>query len=246
MEELVVESEERTAVQIRLFGGVGATDDDSSPVDVGPAKCQTLLAALALSVGETVSMSRLVDLVWGDESPRTAERTLQSYVARVRRGLGQDSIVRSGGAYRLALDRDDVDTARFQRHLEMGDVEAALEENLSPAGRREQLVHNPSARDEHRPTPEPRPSTHEPKHRDGEIQPIIDAIPIGGKDHSQCGAVDRQQEPTKASQIERVQVVGQARSGRHQGHNDAIKHNRTGLTPRRSERCPEPSDRASG
>lgn len=35
-------------VQVRLFGGVGATTDAGDPADIGPAKCQLVLAALAL------------------------------------------------------------------------------------------------------------------------------------------------------------------------------------------------------
>ena len=34
-------------VQIRLFGGVAAATEDGEPVDVGPAKCQAVLAVLA-------------------------------------------------------------------------------------------------------------------------------------------------------------------------------------------------------
>jgi predicted ATPase/class 3 adenylate cyclase len=113
-------------VEIRLLGGVGATNDLGAPVDVGPAKCQTLLAALALSAGAAVPVSRLVEMVWGAEPPRTADKTLQSYVTRLRKGLGPASIVRTGAAYRLDLDPDAVDVTRFQRLVAAGDVGAAL------------------------------------------------------------------------------------------------------------------------
>ncbi|MGH9214277.1 MAG: AfsR/SARP family transcriptional regulator, partial [Acidimicrobiales bacterium] len=115
-------------VEIRLFGGVNAVTDDGSPVDVGPAKCQMVLAALALSAGSAVPVSRLVELVWGERPPRTADKTLQSYVTRLRKGLGADSIVRTGAAYRLCLEADAVDVARFQGLLAAGDVDAALAE----------------------------------------------------------------------------------------------------------------------
>jgi predicted ATPase/DNA-binding SARP family transcriptional activator len=115
-------------VQIRLLGGVSAVTDDGDFVDVGPAKCQAVLAALALSAGSVVPVSRLIELVWGETAPRTAEKTLQSYITRLRKGLGPDSIVRSGAAYRLDVDTDSVDVLRFQRYLNAGDVEAALAE----------------------------------------------------------------------------------------------------------------------
>ena len=55
-----------------------------------------------LAAGSAVPVPRLVDLVWGEEPPRTAEKTLQSYVVRLRKGLGAGSIVRVGAAYRLS------------------------------------------------------------------------------------------------------------------------------------------------
>jgi predicted ATPase/DNA-binding SARP family transcriptional activator len=115
-------------VQIRLFGGVAAATDDGEPVDVGPAKCQAVLAVLALSPGSAVPVSRIVRLVWGDEPPRTADKTLQSYVTRLRKGLGPDSIVRTGVAYRLDVTAASVDVVRFQHLLAQDDAEAALAE----------------------------------------------------------------------------------------------------------------------
>ena len=115
------------SVQIQLLGGVAAVSDDGEPVDLGPAKCQAVLAALALSAGSAVPVSRIVELVWGSNPPRTAEKTLQSYVTRLRRTLGsRDVIVRVGGSYRLAVDPAAVDVHRFLLALDEGDVEAAL------------------------------------------------------------------------------------------------------------------------
>jgi predicted ATPase/DNA-binding SARP family transcriptional activator len=115
-------------VRIRLLGGVEAVAGDGTPVDVGPAKCQALLAALALSTGTVVPVTRLVELVWGEDPPRTAARTLQSYVTQLRRSLGADAIVRTEAAYRLAVPVDAVDVLRFQRLADTGDLAAALAE----------------------------------------------------------------------------------------------------------------------
>ncbi|MEA1902873.1 MAG: BTAD domain-containing putative transcriptional regulator [Actinomycetota bacterium] len=115
-------------MKISVLGVVGATADDGAQVDVGPAKCQAVLAALALSAGSAVPVWRLVESVWGEEPPRTAERTLQSYVARLRKGLGQDAIIRTGDAYRLNLPADSVDVVRFERYLDDGQIEEGLAE----------------------------------------------------------------------------------------------------------------------
>lgn len=117
---------------VKVLGGVVAVAADGQPVDIGPAKCQTVLAALALSAGAAVPISRLVELVWADDPPRSAERTLQSYVARLRRGLGPESISRQGGSYRLELDRDSVDVARFEAHLDAGRIDDAVAEWTGP------------------------------------------------------------------------------------------------------------------
>ena len=114
-------------VRIRLLGGVSATDG-GRPVDVGPAKCQTVLAVLVLAAGSAVPVPRLVDLVWGEEPPRTAEKTLQSYVVRLRRALGAGAIVRVGAAYRLTVHPEALDVARFRQQLALGNIEAALVE----------------------------------------------------------------------------------------------------------------------
>ena len=46
-----------------------------------------MLALLVLRAGEVVSRDALVDALWGDDPPATAVKTLQGYVARVRRAL---------------------------------------------------------------------------------------------------------------------------------------------------------------
>jgi len=115
-------------VRIRLFGGVGATTDDGEPVDIGSARSQTVLAALALSPGSAVPVPRLIDLVYGDAPPTTAEKALQWHIARLRRSLGHRAIVRNGAAYSLDVEPEAVDVARFRRHLDAGDIDAALGE----------------------------------------------------------------------------------------------------------------------
>ncbi|MFC0111426.1 BTAD domain-containing putative transcriptional regulator [Kibdelosporangium aridum] len=115
-------------VRIGLLGGVRVTSDDGEPVDIGSAKSQAVLAALALSPGTSVTVSRLVELVWADEPPQTAHKALQWHIAQLRKGLGSEAIVRVGAAYRLDVAADAVDVARFQRHFRDGDFSAALAE----------------------------------------------------------------------------------------------------------------------
>ncbi|MEM7323305.1 MAG: BTAD domain-containing putative transcriptional regulator [Actinomycetota bacterium] len=119
-------------VRIRLLGAIEARDAADEALDLGPEKCRAVLAALALSVGEAVPVGRIIDLVWGAAPPRTAEKTLQSYVTRLRKGLGHDTITRTGTAYRLELSPAAVDVVRFQRCLAAAEPAAALEEWQGP------------------------------------------------------------------------------------------------------------------
>ncbi|MEM7275921.1 MAG: BTAD domain-containing putative transcriptional regulator [Actinomycetota bacterium] len=113
-------------MNITILGEVRAWDDAGTALDLGPPKCRVVLAALALSPGSAVPVTRLVDLVWGEDAPRTADKTLQSYVTRLRKALGHDTIVRSGAAYRLHVPGDAVDVGRFESRLAAGDVAGAL------------------------------------------------------------------------------------------------------------------------
>ncbi len=113
---------------ICVLGGVHLTDPDGHDVDPGPAKCQELLGALALSGDRAVSVDTLVDLLWGEDPPRTAPKTLQTYVARLRKALGHDQVARVGAAYRLDVPDEWIDVRRFRAAVEAGDLDRALEE----------------------------------------------------------------------------------------------------------------------
>ena len=96
------------------------------PVQLGGTMERCLVAALAVHRGEAVSAESLVDALWGDDPPRTAAKTLQNYVLRVRRamaGVAGLSIVTQPSGYCLRASPDAVD--------------AGLAESLIAAGRRD-------------------------------------------------------------------------------------------------------------
>jgi DNA-binding SARP family transcriptional activator len=89
---------------VRLLGPVEVDGPDGA-VRLGGAKERRLLVALALQAGHVVAEDGLVAALWDDAPPRTATKTLQNYVLRVRRALGRDgaaSIVTRPGGYLLA------------------------------------------------------------------------------------------------------------------------------------------------
>ncbi len=98
---------------MRLLGTV----DVEAPA--GPAlsglKRKALLAALALNVGELLTVERLTEAVWGDEPPATALNTLQHHVRHLRSVLGGPDTIRwqtSGYVLTPAPDVTDVLMAR--------------------------------------------------------------------------------------------------------------------------------------
>ncbi|TDV48874.1 AfsR/SARP family transcriptional regulator [Actinophytocola oryzae] len=122
-------------MEIRVLGSVEIWFD-AAPVPLGGGKPRALLAALALAPGRVVSVSRLVDVVWGDDSPATATDLVQSYVSSLRRRLprGSELIETRSPGYVLRVEPDDVDHVRFQRLVTearaaaaRGDAERAAE-----------------------------------------------------------------------------------------------------------------------
>ncbi|HEX8025759.1 MAG TPA: BTAD domain-containing putative transcriptional regulator, partial [Candidatus Limnocylindrales bacterium] len=104
---------------IRVLGPIEA-DVDGAPVDLGGPKSRAVLALLVLEANRAISTDHLIEQLWGDEPPASAEATLQSYVSRLRRALGADVIESTGGGYRLRLDPERLDIARAEGLATMG------------------------------------------------------------------------------------------------------------------------------
>ena len=104
-------------MEFRILGPLEVSDGDR-PVTVAGAKPRALLAALLIRSGQTVSAERLIDELWDDDPPETAQNTLQVYVSQLRRALGTETIVRRSSGYALAVAREQIDLARFEDLVE--------------------------------------------------------------------------------------------------------------------------------
>src|SRR6266508_4538985 len=88
----------------RLLGPV-AVDAPDGPVDVGPARQRTVLAALLVDAGHLVPIDTVVNRVWGPAPPDRSRQTLHVYIARLRQALGPSvRLVGRSGAYLLDLE----------------------------------------------------------------------------------------------------------------------------------------------
>ena len=57
-------------------------------VPVQKGKQRSVLAALLLNAGQAVSLDQLAETLWGTDPPRSARVTIQNYVMRLRKALG--------------------------------------------------------------------------------------------------------------------------------------------------------------
>jgi WD40 repeat protein/DNA-binding SARP family transcriptional activator len=93
------------------------------PVSVGGLKEQTLLALLVAEANQVVSAGSLIEGIWGEQAPRTAAKTLQGYVLRLRQALEPDRargappavLVTTGAGYLLRVPPGRLDAARFEQ-----------------------------------------------------------------------------------------------------------------------------------
>lgn len=92
--------------------------------DLGPPKQRALLAILLLHAGEIVPADRLIELLWGEQPPRTAAHSIQIYVSELRKAIEAISGKRILGTrppgYQLEVDPATIDARQFERHVEEG------------------------------------------------------------------------------------------------------------------------------
>ncbi|WP_188190364.1 AfsR/SARP family transcriptional regulator [Nonomuraea sp. SYSU D8015] len=105
-----------TRLRIALLGPLEVRQD-SGPVDLSSSRLRALLAVLALSAGETVSVEQLALVLWSEDPPVNQRRSVQTYISRLRGELGSDVIRTTPEGYRLDVEPDRVDALRFRRLL---------------------------------------------------------------------------------------------------------------------------------
>ncbi|WP_245849254.1 AfsR/SARP family transcriptional regulator [Lentzea kentuckyensis] len=90
-------------------------------LDLGGPRIRTLLALLTANAGRVTTVGTMVEALWGPQSPPDAQRTVRSYISRLRRALAVDRlIVTHPAGYVLRLEPHVVDARRFERLVEAG------------------------------------------------------------------------------------------------------------------------------
>lgn len=81
--------------------------------ELGAQKQRSLLGLLALHNGSTVGQDEIVETLWGHHPPATWHNLIHTYVARLRKALGTNTILTGPRGYRLSLQQEELDLAQF-------------------------------------------------------------------------------------------------------------------------------------
>ena len=107
------------SIQARLLGPL-EIERAGRPVAIGGRAQRALLTRLLLDAGRTVSVDRLVDDLWGESAPASAQKMVQIYVSMLRKALPEGVIVTRSPGYAVELPTEGIDLVRFENLRERG------------------------------------------------------------------------------------------------------------------------------
>ncbi len=113
-------------MEFRLLGPLEVIGDDGEPVALGGPRPRALLTLLLLHPNEVVAVDRLVDGVWGEAPPASAQNALQVHVHALRGALGADRILTRPPGYLVSVEDGELDVERFERLVGDGRAREAL------------------------------------------------------------------------------------------------------------------------
>ena len=120
-------------MEIRLLGPLEVLDDQGRSVPLGGTTPRRLLLALLLHPNEPVSVDRLIDAVWGDSPPASAQNALQVHVHALRKAIGADRIVTRPPGYLVRVEAGELDVERFEELVAGAELTEALDLWRGPA-----------------------------------------------------------------------------------------------------------------
>src|ERR1700751_347469 len=111
---------------------------DGAPVTIPGAKPRAILTMLGLHGGSAVSADALVELLWGQDPPRTAAKALQTHFSSLRRALGDGFVLTEGVGWTLA--ESEVDASRYKSAARLGRDSAAAGDTSQAVARFEEAL----------------------------------------------------------------------------------------------------------
>jgi DNA-binding SARP family transcriptional activator len=113
-------------VEYRILGPLEVLAD-GRPVSLGGSKQRALLVILLLHANEVVSRDRLIDELWGDSPPDTAQTALHVHVSQLRKILGSETIVTLAPGYSIQVAAGEFDLDRFEHLVDEAHRQEAAE-----------------------------------------------------------------------------------------------------------------------
>ncbi|MDX3610017.1 BTAD domain-containing putative transcriptional regulator [Streptomyces sp. FL06-04B] len=101
------------ALRFTVLGPVRAWRG-SELLSSGSPQQRALLTALLLREGRTATAGELIDAFWGEAPPSQALATIRTYASRLRKILGQDTLVSESGGYAIRIGRGALDLTLAQ------------------------------------------------------------------------------------------------------------------------------------
>jgi len=106
-------------MEFRILGPLEVWDGGGE-ISLGGPKPRALLAVLLLHLNEVVPSDRLIDELWGEDSPEGAAGALRVNVSRLRKALPQDLLTTRAPGYVIRVEPDELDLHRFERLVDEG------------------------------------------------------------------------------------------------------------------------------
>lgn len=113
----MVETQVSVDVQVHALGPLRVTRDGDE-LRLGGPRQRRLLAVLLVHNGAAVSVDRIAEAVFAGEPTPAAATTLRSYVARLRKVLGDRAVLTRPPGYQLVLPAEAVDVLLFDARVE--------------------------------------------------------------------------------------------------------------------------------
>jgi DNA-binding SARP family transcriptional activator len=106
-------------MEFRILGPLEVSDGGHL-LPLSGAKQRALLAALLLRANEVVPSDRLIEEVWGEESPESGATALRVRLSQLRKALPENTIATRPPGYVIRVERDQLDLRRFERLVDEG------------------------------------------------------------------------------------------------------------------------------
>ena len=115
----------RGTMEFKLLGPL-EVGNGTAPIAIAGRKQRALLARLLLDANRTVAADRLVDDLWGEAVPESAQKMVQIYVSQLRKVLPEGLLQTRPPGYAVDVEPATIDLVRFEQLRREGEAAHAV------------------------------------------------------------------------------------------------------------------------